>query len=303
MLRPFLRVAVLMLLLSTAVSGCLAEPRQPDLSGREDFARSVMSAAVSGSVERVEALVDPVFSNPRPEAQQLVDSTRGWTPGSWQLGISNDFPEVANVTASRNGHASAVRFAISWSDDRWVLVMGESTGGPSSGASAGAKPIGPGSDPKILPGAATPSTGASSQPTQPAGPPAACPAGTAGTGAGTGTDELTCRTFTSTSGYARGHNMHWLTSSPLHLSFDGMDGVTIVVRMPCGVLNVPASVDDVGLVPDPARMAESADGCAGPDAENRAWTSAFFGAPLVYQLDSTELVLTNEHGQIRFTQD
>ncbi len=302
MLRPFLRVVLLMLLLSTAVSGCLAEPRQPDLSSREDFARSVMSAAVSGSVERVEALVDPVFSNPRPEAQQLVDSTRGWTPGSWQLGISNDFPEIANVTASQNGHASAVRFAISWSDDRWVLVMGESTGGPSGGASAGAKPIGPGAHPKILPGETTPSTGASSQPpqpTQPAGLPAACPVRTAGTGA----DALTCRTFTSTSGYARGQNMHWLTSSPLHLSFDRMSGVTMVVRMPCGVLNVPVSVDDFGLVPDPARMAESADGCAGPDAENRAWTSAFFKAPLVYQLASAELVLTNEHGQIRFTQN
>ena len=305
-LRPFLRVVVLMLLLSTAVSGCLAEPRQPDLSGREDFARSVMSAAVSDSVESVEALVDPVFSNTRPEAQQLVDSARGWTPGSWQLGISNDIPEVANVTASRNGHASAVRFAISWSNDRWVLVMGESTGGPSSGASVGAKPVGPGADPKILSEGAAPSTGASSQPTQPtqpAGPRAACPASTAGTGSGTGTDALTCRTFTSTSGYARGHNMHWLTSSPLHVSFDRMDGVTMVVRMPCGVLNVPVSVDNFGLVPDPARMAESADGCGGPDAEHRAWTSAFFKAPLVYQLNSAELVLTNELGQVRFKQN
>ena len=301
----FLRVAVIVLLLSTAVSGCVAEPRQPDLSTREEFARSVMSAAVSGSVERVEALADPVFSNTGPEAQQLVDSTRGWIPGAWQLGISDDFPEVANVTASRNGHATAVRFVISWSDDHWTLVMGESKGSPSGGASVGAKPFGPGSNPKVLPGETSP-PGPIGSPTTLSAPPTVCPAG-AGVGAAHGpwygADALTCRTFTSTSGYARGHNMHWLTSSPLHVSFDRMDGVTMVVRMPCGVLNVPVSVDDFGLIPDPARMAESANGCASPDAEHRGWTSAFFKAPLVYQLDSTELVLTNEHGQIRFTQD
>jgi hypothetical protein len=118
-----------------------------------------------------------------------------------------------------------------------------------------------------------------------------------------GAAALACRSFTSTSGNARGQNMYWLTSTPLHLSFDRTDGAAMVVRMPCGVLSVPVSVDNFGLVPDPARMVESADGCAGPDSDHRTWTSAYFKVPAVYQLESSELVLTNEHGQIRFTQD
>ena len=296
LLRRWLGVAALVILLIPAVSACLAEPRQPDLSTREEFARSVMAAAVSGSVERVEELVDPVLSNARPEAQQLVDSTRGWTPGSWQLGISNDFPEVANVTARRAGEDAAVRYTISWSEDRWTLVMGESKGRPS----AAAKPLGPGSEPKILPsGAASPGGSLTARPTE---VPVSCRSG-AGAGSGTGAAALACRTFTSTSGYARGRNLSWLTSTPLHLSFEPANGaLTLVVRMPCGVLNVPVAVDDFGLVPDPARMAESADGCAGPASDYRSWTTAYVKEPMVYRLESSELVLTNGHGQIRFKQ-
>ncbi|MGO4492090.1 hypothetical protein AB4Y86_08355, partial [Arthrobacter sp. 2YAF22_2] len=98
---------------------------------------------MSGSVERIEGLVNPVFSNARPEAEQLVESTRGWTPGSWQLDLSNDFPEIANVTASQHGQAPTARYRISWSDARWTLVMGE----PKNPPSGGAKPAGPGAQP------------------------------------------------------------------------------------------------------------------------------------------------------------
>ncbi|MCX6500071.1 MAG: hypothetical protein NTU93_14930 [Arthrobacter sp.] len=305
-LRRGVGAAALVLLL--AASACRAEPRQPDLSTREEFARSVMAAAVSGSVERVEGLVDPVFSNARPEAEQLVDSTRGWTPGSWQLYLSNDFPEMANVTASQNGQAPTVHYAISWSHERWTLVMGEPKNPPSGSAKPigpGAKPTGPSADPKVVAGASSvPATSTSTS--TPA--PAACPTRLAGAGVSPvpayGAVALTCRTFTSTSGYARGRNMYWLTAAPLHLGFDRMNGaLTMVVRMPCGVLNVPVAVDDFGLVPDPARMAESADGCAGPDAEHRSWTSAYFKEAVVYHLDSSELVLTSQLGQIRFKQD
>lgn len=304
-LRRFLRALVLALLLSTTVSACLAEPRQPDLSTREEFARSVMAAAVSGSVERVEGLVNPARTNVRPEAQQLVDSARGSAPGSWQLGLSNDFPGIANVTASRDGTAAIVRYSISWSDDHWTLAMGDSKGLPSGAASLHAKPFGPGSDPKILPsGAASPG---GSLPARPTEVPLPCPgaAGAAsGSGTGGGASPLACRTFTSTWGTVRGQNMYWLTSSPLHLSFEPMNGaLTMVVRMPCGVLNIPVSVDDFGLVPDATRMAESADGCAGPASEYRGWTTAYFKGPMVYRLDSSELVLTNNLGQIRFKQD
>jgi hypothetical protein len=307
-LRRFAGAAAFVLLLLPTVSACLAEPRQPDLSTREEFARSVMAAAVSGSVERVEGLVDPVFSNTGPEAQQLVDSARGWTPGSWQLGISSDFPETALVTARRAGQDATVRYTISWSDDRWKLVMGESEGRPSGAA----KPFGPGSDPKLLPsGAASPggiaTTGLSvpaSLPAQPTQVPVACPGGVSGADSCAGAAALARRTFTSTSGYARGQNMYWLTSSPLHVGFEPVDGaLTMVVRMPCGVLNVPVSADDFGLVPDPARMAESANGCVGPASEHRSWTTAYFKEPMVYRLDSSELVLTSELGQIRLKQD
>ncbi|WP_307035295.1 hypothetical protein [Arthrobacter sp. B3I4] len=300
LLRRWVGLAALVLLLLPAVSACLAEPRQPDLSTREEFARSVMTAALSGSTESLVALVSPAAVNARPEAQQLVDSVRGWTPDSWQLGISNDFPEVANVTARHDGDSASVRYMISWSDERWTLVMGESKNRPSGGA----KLIGPGSDPKILPG------GPSSAPTAPVTPPPrageACPAviGTGVTGPVYGAAPLTCRTFTSTSGSMRGQNMYWLTSTPLHLSFDRAGGATaLVVRMPCGVLNVPVSVDDFGLVPELSRMAESADGCAGPESEQRGWTTAFFKVPSVYRLDSSELTITSELGQIRFKQD
>lgn len=301
-----LRAVALLLLLLTSVSACLEEPPQPDLSLREDFARSVVTAAASGSVERVQALVGPALTNTRPEAQQLVDATRGWTPGSWQLDISSDFPSAANVTAMRDGRGAAVHFGIAWRDGRWTLQLGEAKDRPTGSASLGAKPYGPGSNPKILPGETSPPPQPVVTPTTLGRPPAACPRSAAAGVAPAplqGAAALTCRKFTSTWGYARGHNMYWLTSAPLHLGFDTMNGtMVLVVRMPCGVLNVPATVDDFGIVPDPARTAESADGCVGADAEHRGWTSAFFKAPMVYQLDSTELVLTSDAGQIRFKQ-
>lgn len=280
--RRFTGVPALVILVLLGAAACRAEPRQPDLSTREAFARSVMDAAVSGSAERVVALASPAAINADPEAQQLVDSTRGWVAGSWQLGISNDFPEAANVTARHDGDSASVRYMISWSDERWTLAIGESKNRPSGGA----KLIGPSPNPKFAPtGTALPYL----TPT----PPAACTAAS-----------LACHSYTSTAGYARGQNMSWLASTPLRMSFDRMGpATTLVVRMPCGVLNVPVSVDDFGLVPDPARTAESADGCAGPEAEHRSWTSAYFQVPAVYQLDSGELVLTNERGQIRFKQD
>lgn len=118
---------------------------------------------------------------------------------------------------------------------------------------------------------------------------------------------LACRSFTSTSGTARGEKTSWLTSTPLHLSFDAPGGpggpLVMVVKMPCGVLNAPVAVDDSRLVPAPLRMAESANGCASPESDQRSWTTAFFKVPSVYRFDSSELVLTNEFGQIRFKQD
>ncbi len=76
--------------------------------------------------------------------------------------------------------------------------------------------------------------------------------------------------------------------------------LTMVVRMPCGVLNVPVSVAAEAMTPDPAGMIESADGCIGPAGEQRAWTTAYLKTPLTYSLGKQSLVLTNDQGQIIF---
>jgi hypothetical protein len=105
-------------------------------------------------------------------------------------------------------------------------------------------------------------------------------------------------------GNAAGQNLSWLASTPLSVSFDRMDAsLTMVVRMPCGVLNIPVVLDVFSLTPDPGGLVESADGCAGPAAEHRRWTTGYVKEPMVYQLDAKGLVLSNRLGQIRFTRD
>ena len=74
---------------------------------------------------------------------------------------------------------------------------------------------------------------------------------------------------------------------------------TVVLRMPCGVFNVPVSVDAFGLTPDPAGLAESADSCTGAAADQRGWTTAYFKSPLIYRLSAQEPVLSSQLGQAR----
>ena len=286
-----MRTAVLVLVATQAMVACGAEAAPPDLSTREAFARSVMAAATSGSVEQVESLVIDDRLNVRPEAQQLVDSTRGWAPGSWQVRLSNDFPEVANVNALRNGEPPTVRYQISWSHERWGLVMGEPKNPPSGGAGLG---TGSGSSAKVPP-TGRGALGPAPAPSTSEAPPDCAGADTAG---------LECGHFTSTAGTAAGQNLYWLTSTPLSVSFDRAGASSImVVRMPCGVLNVPVVLDAFSLTPDPGGLAESADGCVGPAAEQRSWTAAYFKEPMVYQADAQGLVVTNRLGQIRFTRN
>lgn len=292
--KRFLCVAALVLVPMVSLVACVADPLPPDMSAREAFARSVLAAAISGSVEEVEKLVPEDRVNVRPEAQQLVDSTRGWAPGSWQIGLSNDFPEVASVEASRKGHAATVDYMISWSNERWGLVIGTSKNRPTGGAGLGP---GNGSDLKtpLVEPATVPATGAGTV------PPGCRDAGYGQSGTA---GPLECGSFTSTSANAPGQNLYWLTSTPLHMSFNRLGGsLTMVVQMPCGVLNVPVTIDSFGLTPDPAAMAESADGCAGPEAGYRTWTTDYFRAPSIYTLDAQSLVLANELGRIRFNRD
>ena len=93
-------IAALMVLSALSVVslvGCGQDPTQPDLATREAFAKSVVAAAASGSVERVEKLVPEVFVNVRPDAQQLVNFAGD--------GIRRP-SSSGTVTTSRKSHGS-----------------------------------------------------------------------------------------------------------------------------------------------------------------------------------------------------
>lgn len=141
--------------------------------------------------------------------------------------------------------------------------------------------------------------------------PSADPSVSAGEGPGSCADSeyservknepLECKAFTSTSGRATGQDLSWVATTPLEASFGRMNGaLTLVVRMPCGVLNVPVAVGATVITPDPAEMIQSADGCADTAGDQRTWTTDFLSHPLEYSLDKQELVLTNDLGHIAF---
>jgi hypothetical protein len=120
-----------------SMTGCAPDPTQPDLSTREAFARSVVSAAASGSVEQVEKMAPDDSVNVRLGAQQLVDSFRGWAPASVKLLLSNDFPEYAQVQALNEAGTAGTRYTISWQSGRWTLVIGTPNHPPTDGAKRG----------------------------------------------------------------------------------------------------------------------------------------------------------------------
>lgn len=114
-------------------------------------------------------------------------------------------------------------------------------------------------------------------------------------------EPLECKRFTSIAGSAPGQDLSWLTSTPLHMTFGRMNGsLTMVLRMPCGVLNIPVSVTSDAMTPDAAGMIESADGCAGPAGEQRTWTTTYVKTRLTYSLGEDSLLLTSDLGQIHF---
>jgi hypothetical protein len=143
----FMFIATLMLLSALSMVGCGPDPTQPDLATREAFARSVVAAAASGSVEQVEKLVPKVFVDVRPDAQRLVDSTQGWDPTTVQFRFSNDFPEFARVEALKPGSTEGPKFTISWVYGHWTLVMGTSSYKPSGNAVPGTPGTG---TPKVI---------------------------------------------------------------------------------------------------------------------------------------------------------
>ncbi|MFJ6418356.1 hypothetical protein [Paeniglutamicibacter sp. NPDC091659] len=110
-----------------------------------------------------------------------------------------------------------------------------------------------------------------------------------------------CKAFISTEGSASGQDLSWVASMLLHVGFGRMNGaLTMVVRMPCGVLNVPVSIGADVITPDSAAMIQSADGCTGSAAEYRTWTIAFVRMRITYSMEKQSLVLSNVVGQINF---
>lgn len=132
-MRSARKVAVVALLAPLFVAACSAEPRSPDLSSREGFAQSVMTAAASGSVERVEKLVPQDRIGTRDGAQKLIDQAHGWSPATWKVGIRDDVPEYAIVHVAQEGKPSTIRYDIAWTEDRWGLVLGTSKNRPTTG--------------------------------------------------------------------------------------------------------------------------------------------------------------------------
>lgn len=112
---------------------------------------------------------------------------------------------------------------------------------------------------------------------------------------------LECKAFTSAGGSSPSHDLPWMAFTPLRVEFSTVnESPTMVVRMPCGVLNVPVSIGADVITPDSAAMIQSADGCTGSTAEYRTWTTTFVSTPMKYSLENQILVLTNDTGEIEF---
>lgn len=78
-------LGVLTLLFAPSMVSCAPDPSQPDRAAREEFARSVVAAAATGSAEQVEKLVPDVFVDVRPDAERLIGSARGWDAATVEL--------------------------------------------------------------------------------------------------------------------------------------------------------------------------------------------------------------------------
>lgn len=143
----FLLTAALVPLSALSLAACAPDPSQPDVATRDTFAKSVVTAAASGSVEEVEKLVPEVYVNVHPDAQLLVDSTRGWDPSTVELRVRSDFPELAQVEALRPGAPAGAKFTVAWGDGHWTLVMGTSSYKPTGNAVPGTPGTG---TPKVI---------------------------------------------------------------------------------------------------------------------------------------------------------
>jgi hypothetical protein len=126
-----LKRASAILLASLALSGCSPDPLPPDTSARESFARTVMSAAASGSVEQVETLVMEDRINVRPEAERLVQFAQGWNPGIRKNRAQQRFPR----SRGRLGVEVGTRAHEDVHDhmEQGALGLGDGRSCPSSG--------------------------------------------------------------------------------------------------------------------------------------------------------------------------
>ncbi|MDQ1057681.1 hypothetical protein QFZ23_001582 [Arthrobacter globiformis] len=142
-LLRFFGIMLCTLMSGLSMAGCGPDPTHPGLSSREAFARSVVAAAASGSVEQVEKMAPDGFVNVHPDAQHLVNSLRDWDIASVDLRLTNEFPEYAQVQALKETGTTGINYTISWQSGRWTLGIGTPENSPTGGAKpgiAGVKP-------------------------------------------------------------------------------------------------------------------------------------------------------------------
>jgi len=77
------------LLMAVFLSACGADPTQPDVSTREPFATTVLTAAASGSVEQMEKLAGEGQVDTRPQAQRLVEFAKAWKAAPGEITTSD----------------------------------------------------------------------------------------------------------------------------------------------------------------------------------------------------------------------
>jgi hypothetical protein len=113
---------------------------------------------------------------------------------------------------------------------------------------------------------------------------------------------LDCATYTSISGKdAAMKDLPWIAAQPLSLSISTMNGITtLVMRTPCNTLNVPVTVTDTLITPDPNGIASGAKGCLGADGEHEAWARQFLSHPITYSHTDAAYTFKNMIGTIEF---
>lgn len=116
------------------------------------------------------------------------------------------------------------------------------------------------------------------------------------------TQALGCDAYTSISGKgAELTDLPWITAQPLKIIISTMNGsTTLVMGTPCNTLNVPVTVTDNLITPDPGGIAAGTEGCIGAASEHEAWARQFLSHPITYSHAGDACTFKNAVGTIEF---